>query len=140
MNKKIFFLFFLGITFCTLHAQESSDFTLLKKANEASYFYEDPYHRVDRKQKVNKGFSCGILILNIYKTMIADQLATDCIYRTTCSDFMRLSIYRFGFIKGVAIGLDRLGRCNDRGMKDAPSYKHDSDTGLIIDQPEEYEF
>lgn len=122
-----------------IFSQEQTDIELLKQADEKSYFKHDPHDRIPAKNE-NKNFSPGVLALNIYKEVIADQLSRSCIYKITCSDFMRLSIRRYGLIKGVAIGLDRLSRCNEMGTKNVPPYKYDPDTNLIIDNPKEYEF
>jgi len=40
---------------------------------------------------------------------------TGCRYHPTCSCYMLTSLERFGFLKGLWLGLKRLGRCHPWG-------------------------
>ena len=35
-----------------------------------------------------------------------------CIYYPTCSEYMKIAIVKYGFFKGFAMGIRRVGRCN----------------------------
>ncbi|MDZ7725320.1 MAG: membrane protein insertion efficiency factor YidD [candidate division KSB1 bacterium] len=39
---------------------------------------------------------------------------TDCNFIPSCSDYARLCLQRFGLIKGLRLGLERISRCKDR--------------------------
>jgi putative membrane protein insertion efficiency factor len=53
-----------------------------------------------------------VLLLAGYKRLISPLLPSACRYYPTCSDYMREAIDAHGAIKGVWLGLKRLGRCH----------------------------
>lgn len=124
---------------CFAYTQSADDLSYLKQADEENYFLHDHHQRVEKAEN-NSNLNPGVWFLNIYKTLIADQLSTGCVYQITCSDFMRLAIAEYNLIKGFFLGLDRLSRCNNLSMKDIPENKFDKKTQLIHDHPKDYEF
>jgi putative component of membrane protein insertase Oxa1/YidC/SpoIIIJ protein YidD len=50
-------------------------------------------------------------LLMFYQKVISQQLASNCPYEISCSEFSRLSIKEYGLIKGVSLSADRLTRC-----------------------------
>jgi putative membrane protein insertion efficiency factor len=53
-----------------------------------------------------------VLLLAGYKRLISPLLPSACRYYPTCSDYMREAIDAHGAVKGVWLGLKRLGRCH----------------------------
>ncbi len=56
-----------------------------------------------------------------YKKFISPFFPTACIYKPTCSEYMKEAILRYGILKGFTFGLLRLLRCN-------PFFKGGEDT------------
>ena len=48
----------------------------------------------------------------------------ECNFNPTCSEYMKLCIYKYGLYKGVSKGINRLLRCNNKQqcntIKDCP--------------------
>ena len=53
-----------------------------------------------------------IALLKGYKLWISPWLPSACRYRPTCSEYMMDAIRAHGPLKGVWLGLKRLGRCH----------------------------
>ncbi|MBV8551829.1 MAG: membrane protein insertion efficiency factor YidD [Acidobacteriaceae bacterium] len=53
-----------------------------------------------------------ILLLKAYKLLISPLLPSACRYYPTCSEYMMEAVARHGAIRGVWMGLKRLGRCH----------------------------
>lgn len=56
----------------------------------------------------------AILVLSLrgYKKLISPWLPSACRFYPTCSDYMREAIEIHGPVRGVWMGLKRLGRCH----------------------------
>jgi uncharacterized protein len=53
-----------------------------------------------------------LLLIRIYHISIAPFLPTECRYYPTCSAYMVEAIERYGVLKGMALGVKRILRCN----------------------------
>jgi putative membrane protein insertion efficiency factor len=53
-----------------------------------------------------------IAMVKGYQWLISPLLGNNCRYYPTCSSYMIQAIERFGVLKGVWMGLKRLGRCH----------------------------
>jgi uncharacterized protein len=53
-----------------------------------------------------------VLLLRGYKLVISPLLPSACRYYPTCSEYMLEAVTRHGAIKGIWMGLKRLGRCH----------------------------
>ena len=53
-----------------------------------------------------------IKLLKGYKYFISPLLGSRCRFYPSCSEYMMTAVERFGIIKGVGLGLKRLGRCH----------------------------
>lgn len=54
-----------------------------------------------------------ILLINVYQRMPLNTHAS-CLFIPTCSEYMKISIERFGVVKGVSLGIKRIMRCHNR--------------------------
>jgi len=54
-------------------------------------------------------FIWGILL---YQRYAAEYLRRACVFEPTCSEYMLLSIIRYGLLPGIGKGVDRLLRCH----------------------------
>ena len=51
-------------------------------------------------------------ILRIYKRWISPMLPSACRYHPTCSEYMIEAVDKHGVLRGLWMGLKRLGRCH----------------------------
>jgi len=73
-----------------------------------------------------------------YQKIVSQQLARQCPYEISCSNFSKQAIQEFGVFKGVFIGADRILRCNRIGLEDVSPLNIDPANGFIIDSPNMY--
>lgn len=53
-----------------------------------------------------------ICIVRIYQRYAPDSIRNKCRFEPSCSEYMILSIKKYGLIKGIIKGIHRLKRCN----------------------------
>ncbi|HEY7564833.1 MAG TPA: membrane protein insertion efficiency factor YidD [Acidimicrobiia bacterium] len=51
-------------------------------------------------------------LIRIYQRLISPNLPANCRFQPTCSQYMLEAIGRFGVIRGVGLGIRRIGRCH----------------------------
>ena len=73
-----------------------------------------------------------------YQKILSQQLARNCPYEISCSNFSKQAIREFGIFKGVFISADRILRCNRIGYEDVSPLSINPATGRIIDSPNMY--
>ena len=67
---------------------------------------------------INKVFTFfALTLINLYKYLISPILGNNCRFLPTCSEYTKESIIKFGFFKGVRIGIKRIIRCHTWGKK-----------------------
>jgi putative membrane protein insertion efficiency factor len=67
---------------------------------------------------INKVFTFfALTLINLYKYLISPILGNNCRFLPTCSEYTKESIIKFGFFKGVRIGIKRIIRCHPWGKK-----------------------
>ncbi|MFC2007745.1 membrane protein insertion efficiency factor YidD [Chloroflexota bacterium] len=54
----------------------------------------------------------ALKLIRLYQTTISRVTPTACRYIPSCSQYTYEAIAKFGFLKGVALGLSRLARCH----------------------------
>lgn len=58
----------------------------------------------------------GIIgIIRIYQRYAPESLRNKCRFEPSCSQYMLLSLEKYGLVKGLQKGVDRLRRCNIHG-------------------------
>lgn len=61
--------------------------------------------------------------IRVYQKLVSPLLSTNCRYQPTCSQYAYEAIERFGVIRGVWLGVRRIGRCHplrDGGFDPVP--------------------
>ena len=67
---------------------------------------------------INKVFTFfALTLINLYKYLISPILGNNCRFLPTCSEYTKESIIKFGFFKGIRIGIKRIIRCHPWGKK-----------------------
>ena len=63
-----------------------------------------------------------ICAVRIYQRLAPEKIRAKCKYEPSCSEYMILSLEKYGAVKGLLKGIGRLRRCNKRhpGGFDAP--------------------
>lgn len=62
-----------------------------------------------------------ITLVQIYQRWAPDGIRNKCRYEPSCSQYMIQAVNKYGVIRGVSKGIDRLRRCNiDHGGFDEP--------------------
>ena len=56
-----------------------------------------------------------VWVIKAYRLLLSPWLGGACRFYPTCSCYMATSLERFGFLKGLWLGLKRLGRCHPWG-------------------------
>lgn len=56
-----------------------------------------------------------ICLVRIYQRYAPDSIRNKCRFEPSCSEYMILSLKKYGVIKGLAKGIGRLTRCNING-------------------------
>ncbi len=79
-------------------------------------------------------------LMYFYQGILSPQIASNCAYKISCSNFSKMCIYRYGLIKGVALSADRLIRCTQFSAIDIDEYDIDRKESKIVDDPEKYSF
>ncbi len=63
----------------------------------------------------------AVLMIQIYQRYAPAHIRNKCRFEPSCSEYMRLSIEKYGLVKGLKKGAGRLKRCNiDNGGFDYP--------------------
>ncbi len=70
---------------------------------------------------------------HFYKKYISKQISANCQFSSSCSSFMLDARKRFGFGKGLLLGIDRLSRCgaSEDTYNQLPSLKGQNTTTFI---------
>ena len=88
-----------------------------------------------KSAKLNPIFLVSVASMWVYQNLISPQLAIDCPYEITCSNFSKHAIEEDGLIKGILISADRLMRCNPFSLADFNDAQLNPITQKIIDYP-----
>ncbi len=77
--------------------------------------------------------------ITLYQKQLSPQLATHCIYETSCSRFSKQLISHHGLFKGFFLSCDRITRCNRITYSDSSPLRRNA-TGLLRETPEDFSF
>jgi len=78
-------------------------------------------------------------MLYSYQRFLSPQLSTRCSYETSCSNFGKQAILKYGLVKGIALAADRLTRCNQLAAYDFSETDLDHENQKILDDLDAYQ-
>lgn len=147
---KLFFLFFPLLFALSVRAQTAEDLALVKGQNfttpdEFAHYHgpvnnekalQNKHHNVIAQYNPVSLILKGALLG--YQKILSQQLARNCPYEISCSNFSKQAIREFGVFKGVFISAGRILRCNRIGYEDVSPLSINPATGRIIDSPNMY--
>ncbi|MFC1733823.1 membrane protein insertion efficiency factor YidD, partial [candidate division KSB1 bacterium] len=116
-------VFFCIFVFTNINLAQQSDFMLLKSSQvTAKTDYTFDRHQEDIS---SIKFTSKVLLfpITIYQKVISPQFSSNCQYYPSCSHYGKMLIHEYGFFKGLFLTTDRLTRCNEISVMDAPSYR-----------------
>lgn len=139
--KKIFvpgiLCFFIHIISFAQENQEMVKAKLIQNTFE-QYEYTKPVKRkfisLKNKSLIAKMNPVNYLaagLLFFYQNLLSEQIQANCNYEISCSSFTKLSIEKYGFVKGTLLGLNQLSCCMDVILYDYPKYKISKDSKII---------
>jgi putative component of membrane protein insertase Oxa1/YidC/SpoIIIJ protein YidD len=79
-------------------------------------------------------------MLWFYKSVVSEQLASECGFVPSCSLFSYQAIHDLGLLKGIFLTADRLTRCNGFPSLETPPYLIDDKNAKVKDIPAFYKF
>lgn len=121
-NKNLFYYRYFKID--TTNLSEVSSNTNYKIFGNHDNFYKRPF----------------TFLLWFYKSVISEQLLSDCGFVPSCSRFSYQAIHDLGLIKGIFLTADRLTRCNGYANLETSPYLIDTKHAKIKDIPSFYKF
>lgn len=113
-----------------------NDFDYYKRAGNNTHVMENHSKSIVAKVNPLTIVLKGAMLL--YQNVLSPQLSKTCAYQITCSNFSKQAIAKFGIIKGMFLGADRLMRCNRIALLDLDFLDIDEATGTIIDPLNRY--
>ena len=61
---------------------------------------------------MNPGRAAALFLLRFYKRFLSPLLPPMCRFEPTCSVYMHEAVKKYGALRGIWMGLRRLGRCH----------------------------
>jgi putative component of membrane protein insertase Oxa1/YidC/SpoIIIJ protein YidD len=73
--------------------------------------------------KINPITYVGAGLLFFYQNILSEQIQANCNYEISCSNYTKLCIEHYGFIKGSLQGLHQLSNCFPSSLDECARYK-----------------
>ncbi len=139
LKQLIVFTFLSVILNASVNAQDhDSSRQLLLNALFSDYketkIEKRAFISFDSKEKKRNpiNYLAGSLLF-MYQNVFSAQISANCVYETSCSEFTKKSIQKYGLIKGSFIGMHQLSCCTPTIHKDYCEHSI-SENGKIINR------
>ena len=70
-------------------------------------------------------------LVYFYQNIVSEQLQADCSFQITCSEYIKLCIAEYGFLKGTLAGLNQYTKCMPTNYKHHEEHKVDEKQKVI---------
>ena len=145
--SKVIVTCFICVLVSSSYAQEpTSDLSFISKKDFHNHKFDKrkvTYLFAENKNPVVKYNPVSLVLGSLmffYQKVLSPQISANCPYEISCSNFSKLSIKKFGFIKGVALSADRLMRCNRFVTMDIGEQNIEQKSGKIKDDLDKYKW
>ena len=136
--NKLFYVGFLLLFSARLCAQTNGDVSLL----QAKYIEESSTYKIKALQPkrfktinyINPVFWVFKGAMSLYQHGLSPQIAAQCAYSLSCSNFSKSVIHEHGLLMGVLLSSDRLMRCNGKASVEYPDFLFDTTCDKVIDE------
>jgi uncharacterized protein len=88
-------------------------------------------------QKYNPIQYVSSSLIYFYQNFLSEQIQADCTYDISCSQYLKLCIAKYGFLKGTAAGLNQYTKCNTNNSLNHLPYKLNDKNKIINDVVDE---
>lgn len=95
--------------------------------------------RPDTVSSQDKPTGVAQKLIGLYQRHLTQQLAGQCMYRPTCSQFTMQLINEYGWLRGMIFGTDRLMRCNSLARMDIPQWQWNTHTHKVHEDVQYYQ-
>ena len=135
-----------------LYVLASASFLFAQTAEDEDLLRNQDFEQSNNQRIIVYGFSenpSNVLLYNpvyhllsgtmwVYQKFISPQLASDCRYKPSCSEYSKQLIKDFGIVKGIFCSADRLMRCNRITISGVPSSAFDPNDRKIHENTDRY--
>lgn len=132
-------IFFLSHSSIFSQNELSDNLLLIYERHQQSELPKVTKRKKKLLQKINPVYWIYRGGLRLYQTHVSPQLASNCIYETSCSRFSNELINHFGIVKGVFLSCDRITRCNRVTFVESSPLRRNSQ-GKIVEKVEDFAF
>ena len=141
VSISLFLFVWLASTICSEAQSPSKDLELIfaSQKTHAEVPYNPPFmfvskNKILRYNPISLAFG-GLMYF--YQHVVSPQISAECPYEISCSNFSKVSIQRYGLIKGIALTSGRMMRCCKVASVDInPLYIDEK--GKLIEDPEQF--
>jgi putative component of membrane protein insertase Oxa1/YidC/SpoIIIJ protein YidD len=133
--------FILSLSMCAeaICAQSNSAFTqkMLSRKFQSIPTGGTPTRSFLKKENesgTTRAVSGGMIFF--YQNILSEQIQADCTFETTCSQYLKVCIARYGFFKGVFAGLNQYTSCIGPGADHHAAHRLNEE-GKVINKTED---
>ncbi len=125
------------ISTLNLYAQDTSIESILLKQTFSEIKYTPPEKRKVLQKpettmgKLNPLYYISAGLLYTYQNIISEQIQADCMYEVSCSQYAKLSVQKYGILRGTLLGFHQLNNCIPSAIYDYPDFKINKDEKII---------
>jgi putative component of membrane protein insertase Oxa1/YidC/SpoIIIJ protein YidD len=135
----LYFCLFLGSTTCFAQSNISVSAQITNQYFQQMGGYNNETRKFIKLSNKTKPISlvAGSLIY-FYQNVVSEQLQAGCTYNISCSQYIKLCIAKYGFVKGTFAGLHQFVKCADGNHSNHLAYKINENNKISNQVSDEY--